>query len=281
MKNRILTLLLTLGVLLANCFGLCAAPKTLKGNGRLVTKEILLKQSFSAVSASRSVKVKLVAAPAGKIGIEADENVIDHVLVETKGNTLRLTIDPAYTSVSNISVTVTVPTDGRLTDLEASSAAKIIAEPVIRSASVGLDASSAAVIEATVEAESCELEASSSARIRASVKGGSCDIDASSAAVVTATLAVEQCKIELTSAANARLTGAALRCSVEASSAAKLDADAFAVKRCSAKASSAAKLSLCCLEVLDANASSGSTITYQGNCSLESRKSSGGRISKK
>lgn len=281
MKTPIRILLLTFGLLLAGAGSLGAAPKTLKGNGKPVSKQIAFTESFSAVSASRAVKVKLVAAPAGTIGIEADENVIDHVQIRTKGRTLHVTIDPAYTSLSNINVTVTVPTDGRLTELEASSSAHITAEPVIRGTKVSIEAASAAVIEATVEAEACDIDAASAGKIRTKVKGGSCNIEASSAAAVGAALAVEACTIELSSAAKARLTGAALRSSIETTSAAKLNAKEFAVKRCTIDASSGSKAEIYCLERLSADASSGSSILYRGDCEVNhAGTSSGGRVRK-
>lgn len=279
MKNRLLPLLLTLSLLIAAPAG--AAPKTLKGNGKLVSKELPCPQSFTAVSASRAVKVLLVDEPAGKIGIEADENVIDHVSVGVKGSTLQLTIDQKYTSISDIHVTITVPTDGLLTELEASSAAKIIAKTLIRGKSVELDASSTASIEASVEAGQCELEASSSGKIKADIKAETCDMEATSAARITAAVAVQQCAIDLSSAGKIELTGAALNCSAEASSAAKLDASGFAAKRCTIDTSSGSKVEICCLEKLSAIASSGSSILYRGDCAINrASTSSGGRIRK-
>lgn len=284
MKNRITAFVCAL--LCALCLLLpdtAAAGKRLKGSGRTVSRELTVEQSYDAVYASRAVRVRLVEGrPSDLIRIDADDNVVDKVTVEVKEKRLHLSIDPAYTSLSNLHVTITVPTDGRLSKLRATSAARITAGPAIRSQKVRFYASSAGRIDADIDALKSELEASSSARITAEVKGRSCDIDASSAARIDATLAVEQVDVDASSASKVNLKGAVLKADVEASSASSVNASELAAKHASIDTSSASSASIHCLERLDAEASSGSSIRYAGSCrSTDLKRSSGGSIRRK
>ncbi len=279
MKNHIIALVIVICALTLGCNTLFAAPKRLKGSGNLVQKEVVVRDAYDAVSASRAVKVRLVEGSSNTLTVEADDNVIDYITIAVKERTLDISIDRDCNSIQQIHATVTVPTDGRLRKLRASSAAKIVAEPTIRSASVDLDASSAARITASVEARECELDASSAARIEAEVKGRACSVEASSSAKIAATLAVEECEIDVSSAGKAQLKGAALKCDAEASSAAKIAAGDLAVKDCRISSSSGASASICCLETLDATASSGGSVRYTGDCTVRRyRTSSGGSI---
>ncbi len=284
MKNHITALccalLLTLCALLPQT---AEANRRLKGSGRLVDKEVVVEAPYDAVHASRAVRVQLVAGrPSDRIRIEADDNVIDKVTVRVKNRCLELSIDSDYRSLSNLHVKITVPTDGRLNKLRATSASRIIAEPTIRGKEVHLYASSAGRIEAAVEALDSELDASSSAAIRAEVKGRRCDIEASSSAAIDATLAVEEIAVELSSAAKAALRGAVLHAEADLSSASRLRADQLAAKRFDIECSSAASASICCTEALFAEASSAGSVRYAGSCKVKRCKTgSGGSVRRK
>lgn len=281
MKNHIIAIVIAICALLLGCTELSAAPKKLKGSGRLVRKELRITDSIDAVTASNGIHVELVEGSSKQIRLEADDNVIDHVTVQVKNKTLQIAISREYNTVSNIHVTVTVPTDGYLKRLRASSAAKIVATPTIRSSSVELDCSSAAKIQASVEAKQCDIDCSSAAKVTADVKGTACSLDISSSGAATVTLAVERCEVEVSSTAKATLKGAALQCEAEVSSAAKLQAGDLAVKRYRIDCSSAGSASICCLEELNASASSAGSIHYTGDCVCRQIKtSSAGRISR-
>ncbi len=276
---------LTCALLCALCLLLpetAEAGKRLKGNGRITSKEITVKQSFDAVYANRGVCVKLVAGTSRKLLVEADDNVIDHVTATVKEGRLVLSIDPAYSQLSNLHVTVTVPTDGRLGKLHASSAGRIFAEPTIRSEKVRLYASSAGKIEARVEAVGCSAEVSSAGSIRCETKARECKFRASSSGKITATAAAEKCDIETSSAAKVDIKGAALKSDIEASSAGKVYAAELASKQAKARVSSAGSISVYCLDTLEAEASSGGAIRYTGDCRIRKmHSSSGGSIRKK
>ena len=117
------------------------------------------------------------------------------------------------------------------------------------------------ILEAAVNTEVCEIDASSAAKIKAAIKTGECTVDVSSAAKVV-------------------LSGAANKCTAEISSAAKFSAPEFQVARYAIDASSGSGASIHCTEELRAEASSGSSIEYKGDCSTDLSRSSGGSIRK-
>ena len=207
--KRILLIAVLLGTMItATTYFVCiAAPsvlfgKGIKGSGNIVTRTIDA-PDFDRVDAARAVKVVITGKATGKITIEADDNIMEYVVVEAKGGRLTATIDKSVNNVSNADVTVTVPANGRIRALDASSASKIT------------------------------------------------------------------------------LKGSADKCSIDMSSAAKLSAAEFTVADCSVDTSSAAKATVNCTDKLRAEASSGSSIRYTGDCQTSISKSSGGSVSRK
>ena len=246
--KRILLIAVLLGTMItATTYFVCiAAPsvlfgKGIKGSGNIVTRTIDA-PDFDRVDAARAVKVVITGKATDKITIQADDNIMEYVVVEAKGGRLTATIDKSVNNVSNADVTVTVPANGRIRALDASSAARITSDVTLTADKFSIDASSAARIDATVKSTTCAV--------------------ASSASKIT-------------------LKGSAAECSIDMSSASKLSAAEFAVTDCSVDTSSAAKATVNCTGTLRAAASSGSSIRYTGDCKTSISKSSGGSVSRK
>lgn len=285
MKRLFTGLLILTGVsaLTGTLLGLSATKvwaKTLKGSGLIVSKNIAV-SDFRAIDASRAVKVIVAEPSQQEIRIEADDNVIDLVTVRVNKGTLKIGIDPSVQSLSSIDVTVTVPDNGRIASLEASSAAKIIVRPTLEADRFEIDASSAAKIEAAVKARTCRIEAESAAKVIARVRADECAVEATSAAKIDADVQADECAVEATSAATIALSGSAARCKADMQSASKLSAAEFTVKAYDIETSSAAKAEIRCTETLQADASSGSSIRYEGECTKQIARSSGAKISRK
>lgn len=220
---------------------LSASNRRIKGSGTIVTRTIPA-PDFEKISASRAVKVIITDEIEDRIRIEADDNLMDHIVAEASGDELRISIDPKINSVSDIHVTVTVPDNGKIRALEASSASEITCATALGAADISLEASSAANINAAVKAGVCSLEATSAAKIKLSGRADTARAELSSASkLAAAELVVKQWKIDTSSAASARIH---------------------------------------CTEQLDAEASSGSSIHYEGDCSTDITKSSGGSVSR-
>ena len=245
MKKILLTAVLIGAMFSVSAYVVCvAAPllgKNIKGSGHIVTKT-LPAPDFNAIDASRAVKV-VVSAGASDIRIEADDNLIDLVVAETRGKTLEVTLDKKASNIQNADITVTIPANGgKIRSLKASSASKITSD-------------------ATLRADRFTIEASSAAKIKAAVEAASCSIDASSASKIA-------------------LAGSAEDFTADLSSASKLDAEKFTAVNASVSTSSAAKADIDCSGKLTASASSGSSIGYTGGCRTSLSKSSGGSVRK-
>lgn len=278
MKSYLVAMLVAFAATVMGVTDSNAAPRRLKGSGEIIRKQIEL-PAFHAVQSSRAVDVVLVADTGQSSVIEADDNVMEYVVAEVKNGVLHCGISDKIRTISSIHVTITVPTDGKLSSLSASSASEIKGEVKITGREVDLAASSAAKITAKVEADEVDADLSSAATIIAEVSGGSCSIDAGSSANFKGTIAVRHCEVDASSASDIYLEGAALTCDVELSSAAELNAAKFAVKRYKIEVSSAADADILCLESLDAEASSAGDITYKGNCTqTRISRSSGGSV---
>lgn len=266
--KRILLIAVLLGTMItATTYFVCiAAPsvlfgKGIKGSGNIVTRTIDA-PDFDRVDAARAVKVVITGKATDKITIQADDNIMEYVVVEAKGGRLTATIDKSVNNVSNADVTVTVPANGRIRALDASSAARITSDVTLTADKFSIDASSAARIDATVKSTTCAVAASSASDIDAAIETGTCTVEASSASKIT-------------------LKGSAAECSIDMSSASKLSAAEFAVTDCGVDTSSAAKATVNCTGTLRAAASSGVLSVTRATAMTSISKSSGGSVSRK
>ena len=183
------------------------------------------------------------------------------VVVRAVKGKLEATLDQKVNNIQNGNVTITVPANGKIRSLDASSASKIIGETTLKAGKFSIEASSAAKIKAAVEAVSCTIETSSASKVEASVEAESCSLDASSASKII-------------------LEGSAGTFRADMSSASKLNAEKFSAVNATIDTSSAASASIDCSGKLTASASSGSSVRYSGDCQTSLEKSSGGSIRK-
>ena len=262
--KKILLIFVILGALasVAGCILGLSAPRTrITGSGNLIDRTIPA-PDFETVSSACGVTVLITDDNTDRIRIEADDNLMEYVVVEEQQGTLRVALDQGRKgarSVSNAHVTVTVPSNGKIRALKASSASQIVCRTALG-------------------ADDFSIETSSAAKVEAAVKAGKCSLDASSASKIVAALDVEECRADASSAAKITLSGKAAQFRANLSSAAKLSADELDAATCSIDTSSGSKASVHCSGTLRANASSGSSIRYSGDCSTHLSKSSGGSI---
>ena len=244
MKKLLLIAVLIAACLSATAYVACvAAPllgKNIKGSGKIVTKTVPA-PDFDGIEASRAVKV-VISDKVSDIRIEADDNLIDLVVVRAVKGKLEATLDQKVNNIQNGNVTITVPANGKIRSLDASSASKIIGETTLKAGKFSIEASSAAKIKAAVEAVSCTIETSSASKII--------------------------------------LEGSAGTFRADMSSASKLNAEKFSAVNATIDTSSAASASIDCSGKLTASASSGSSVRYSGDCQTSLEKSSGGSIRK-
>lgn len=253
------------------------------GSGNIITRRVNI-ADFSRIETSRAVHLVVEKRSGREAIIEADDNIMPYVIVEVDGGCLNVGIDDDIKSLNNVTVKVTVPSDGNISAISASSASRVTVETEIKSPKLMLDASSAANINITKsDVGTCSIEASSAANVEGAIKADNCVIDMSSASDVNVALLAVKCDVTATSAASATLSGEAGDIEITVSSAAKVDAMDLNARNADVSASSGGSIKITCMKSIDASASSGGSVKYaaKGDLDPELRHtSSGGSVKK-
>lgn len=253
------------------------------GSGNIITRRVNI-ADFSRIETSRAVHLVVEKRSGREAIIEADDNIMPYVIVEIDGGCLTVSIDNEIKSLNDVTVKVTVPSDGNISAISASSASKVTVQAEIKTPKLMLDASSAANINiAKSDVGTCSIEASSAANVEGAIKADNCVIDMSSASDVNVALLAVKCDVTATSAASATLSGEAGDIEITVSSAAKVDAMDLNARNAEAEASSGGSIKVTCMKSIDASASSGGSVKYaaKGDLDPELRHtSSGGSVKK-
>lgn len=289
MKNTILRILVFIGLSLAMLlmpFGKAAAETTgsgirkttVKGSSTLVER-VQAAPDFHAVAASRGVGV--IIGGTDQLVIEANDNLIDYLIVEVERGKLTITIDDKI-NVRNAHVIVKIPYNGKIDAIQGSSAASIRTEQALKADEMDIRLSSAASLDAALKAERCTIQLSSAAEMKCVGDISTCSITASSAAEMTASLTVHALHANLSSSAELEISGSCETLNAQLSSAAELEAFKFEVRNTAkVTGSSGSSAFVNCAEALTAHASSGASICYKGDCRVDAHKSSGGSVYKR
>lgn len=253
------------------------------GSGNIITRSVNI-ADFSRIETSRAVHLVVEKRSGREAIIEADDNIMPYVIVEVDGGCLNVGIDDDIKSLNNVTVKVTVPSDGNISAISASSASRVTVETEIKTPKLMLDASSAANINITKsDVGTCSIDASSAANVEGAIKADNCVIDMSSASDVNVALLAVKCDVTATSAASATLSGEAGDIEITVSSAAKVDAMDLNARNADVSASSGGSIKITCMKSIDASASSGGSVKYaaKGDLDPELRHtSSGGSVKK-
>lgn len=253
------------------------------GSGNIITRSVNI-ADFSRIETSRAVHLVVEKRSGREAIIEADDNIMPYVIVEVDGDCLNVGIDDDIKSLNNVTVKVTVPSDGNISAISASSASRVTVETEIKSPKLMLDASSAANINITKsDVGTCSIDASSAANVEGAIKADNCVIDMSSASDVNVALLAVKCDVTATSAASATLSGEAGDIEITVSSAAKVDAMDLNARNADVSASSGGSIKITCMKSIDASASSGGSVKYAAKGDLDSElkhTSSGGSVKK-
>lgn len=253
------------------------------GSGNIITRRVNI-ADFSRIKTSRAVHLVVEKRSGREAIIEANDNIMPYVIVEVDGGCLNVGIDDDIKSLNNVTVKVTVPSDGNISAISASSASKVTVQAEIKTPKLMLDASSAANINITKsDVGTCSIDASSAANVEGAIKADNCVIDMSSASDVNVALLAVKCDVTATSAASATLSGEAGDIEITVSSAAKVDAMDLNARNADVSASSGGSIKITCMKSIDASASSGGSVKYaaKGDLDPELRHtSSGGSVKK-
>ena len=238
--------------------------------------------NFDEIKASRAIRLIVEERTTGNIIIRAPQSIVPYVSLKVSDGTLYATLlpDTPVSRNSNVVAEVYVPYNGRINEITASSAARVIVKPTISCNELDLEASSAAVIEVKASAKEVSIDASGASTINAELATNELDMEISGASVVNLSGEVADGDLEVSGASTLKAEKLrAAKLDLKCSGASK--ANALAVV-CSAKASGASAITVECLQQLNVSASGASTIRYSGDCQVNTISNTGAsKINKK
>ena len=140
----------------------------LKGSGRMVTQDWGKAGDYTGISAAAFFDVT-VSPTARTISVTADDNVIDYLVLERDGGTLKFRVNA--NSTENISVSVTVPASASLREISAGSYGKVNCKMPLKGPSVSVSVSSYGSVSADIDTPgAAKLDVSSYGKFAGSVR---------------------------------------------------------------------------------------------------------------
>ena len=235
----------------------------LRGSGNITSKEITISNNYSVILATNSVKVTMTEQEGKNVKIEADDNVMEWVVCEVKGDILEVTVrKPNCNSYSNLNVTVTIPKNEKLQRIESRASANVHIKPTLTGDNkLFLRASSSAdIVINRAEKKKVGIDASSSANVSGAFMAEFCAMKASSSADIEASVLVDELSLCASSSGTVKLNGVATTISAEASSSGDIFCSNVSAQTTFGAASSSGKIVFNCLGRLIAKASSSGDI---------------------
>jgi Putative auto-transporter adhesin, head GIN domain len=155
----------------------------IKGSGNIVDETRTVSQDFKKIKVSQGIKVVVEQSPNSSIAVEADDNIIKHIVTKVENNVLIIESDESYNSTKTPVVNVKLPF---INGLSASSGSNIRSATVLKTEKLNVSSSSGSQINIEVEADAIALESSSGSSIEASGKALKLETSASSGSEINA-----------------------------------------------------------------------------------------------
>jgi hypothetical protein len=281
MKTIFYTFIFSISLLLSSCAFNINYPSKVKGEGEVITEEVLL-DNFNALKLERGWEVSLVPSSSNSMLIEANENLFEFFEYENEAGILKVSSSKQITSADSKKITVyfTEP----LTSIQTSSGTLVSSSEQLNFEDLRLELSSGSEVTLDLELNSLNLETSSGAEAYLTLNLDDLRVESSSGSSSTIDVNAISVRVESSSGADVVLKGSTSELEISTSSGADVNSKSLSSKTVIAKASSGASISVYPEEKLTAEVSSGGDVFYynQPSGSLNVNKSkSGGSISKK
>ena len=259
------------------------SKRQLNGSGNIITKEVAISSDYETILATTCVKVIMTEQEGGLTLISADDNVMEWVVCEVRGDILEVTVrKPNCNSYSNLNVTVTIPKNDALKRIECRNAANVIIHPTLTGKDKLLlrTSSSGNIVINRAEKREISIHSSSAGKVSGAFKAEFCAMNASSAADIQASVLADKVSLWASSSGTVKLSGAATALFGEASSSGDILCSELTSQNASAAASSGGKVTLNCNGKLFARAASSGDIisTNASAASATAEAASGGLV---
>ena len=155
-----LTAILLLILTTTSCFidGLTG----IKGNGEVISEDRTINSNFNEIKVQQGIQVFLTQGNSTELKVEADENIIDLLITEVKGNELEIYFEKNVNKAKSRNVYVTA---NEISKIRTSSGAVVKTENTIETNSLELDSSSGSSIKVTVNTSEISSSSSSGSNI--------------------------------------------------------------------------------------------------------------------
>ncbi|MCL9770822.1 DUF2807 domain-containing protein [Flavobacterium sp. HXWNR69] len=167
MKTSLKLIVSLFALSLTSCNGNWNLINGIEGSGNVITEKRSIDGSFTKIEASVGIEVIVEQGSPYEIEVEADDNVMKHIITKVENGTLKVKIENNIITMEDVIVRVKTNT---IEGLEASSGASIKALKKLTGTNLSLKTSSGSKVEAELEYESVSCESSSGSEIKISGK---------------------------------------------------------------------------------------------------------------
>lgn len=228
----------------------------LENEHKIVVEARRSTMNFDEIEVTNAIRLIVEERTDGNIIVRAPQSVMPFVALEVKDRTLYARLlagAPVYRN-SNLAAEVYIPNNGRIREIETRSSARVVVKPTLTAEKLELNASGASTIEANLSCGKLEAEVSNASTMELSGVVGNADFEVSSASTLHASkLKVTHLELDSSSASTAEVSSTI--CDIEASSVSTVNVE--------------------CSQQLKLSASSGSSITYSGDCKIINQSCTG------
>lgn len=239
----------------AGCSAIPGSGGQVSGSGNVVTKQYDY-NGFTGLRVDHTFAATVTRGDAFGVTVTADDNLVQHLRVEVKGDTLHIGLDPGM-SYRNATLTadVTLPS---LQALEVTGA-------------------STADVREFASQDALELMLSGGSKISLTgVRAGQVTMDVSGAGQLSGELQAQEIRGQASGAGQVTLEGSASRAQLEASGAGKLDLGALTLQDTDLQLSGGASGAVRVTGTLNVQASGGAHLDYYGSPTIGTMDVSGG-----
>lgn len=154
----------------------------IKGSGKTITENRNVNQDFKSIEVSSGIKVVIEQSNDKSITVEADENLIKHIVTKIENGVLIIECDESYNLTTPI-VNVKMPV---INELNCSGGSEITNLKTLKTEKIDVKSSSGSTIKLNVEADDITLESESGSTIEASGKALKSETSSSSGSEIDA-----------------------------------------------------------------------------------------------
>lgn len=248
------------------------------GQGSVKTETMSLNE-FNELKISKGWQVTLIPAEENKLVIQANENLLELLIVENNSNQLTVSADEQIGQAD--AKLIEIYYSSQLTSLDCSAGVDLTAGGNLNFDDLSLSISSGSEVKLKMMLKNLDLKTSSGAEADLRVQGEQVFASSSSGSELNLVADVTNLSSSASSGSEVNLSGQTISLQVTTSSGSEIEARALKAEKVVATASSGSSIDVYPIISLSATASSGAGIEYHNKPKgdLVVNKSSGGSVS--